>query len=891
MSAALDPSLEGLDDCGCCAGVDAAVPVQVQNRAGLPAVAYRVGTYATFYETLLARLTSGGAAALQPLTARDDDFTPALLDAWAVVGDVLTFYQERIANEQYLRTATERRSVLELARAIGYSLAPGAAAATWLAFTLEDAPGAPAEVVVAPGTRAQSLPGPGERPQSFETVEAVAARPGWNALLPRPTRPQALGTASTGAWIRGATTAIRVGDPVMLLGSDTTRMDLRTVTGVTRDAVADRTWISFDAPPAHDHSGSGEKLYVFRQTAALFGYNAPAFALLPESTRRAYEGNSGVKTKWEDFAAFKLQGADLDLDALYSNVLPGSWVVLRGTATEVFQVKTVSEVTRADFALFATVTRAGLASTPTAASYPLRGTVVLAQSEELPLAEEDDLTPVQGQQVELAAKLEAFPGPRTVIVHGRLPRVRLTQDATLVPAKTNAPQKSLADASELLVLAPPQTNPAGTVTLRVRDEHGVEGTVALLPANFLWIPAHKDDPQAAETALVDAVDATDPFHPKLKLHVQLANAYDRAACTIAANVAAATHGEAVAETLGSGDATVEWPRFALRQPPLTHVPDDSVDGVASTLEVRVGELRWHEVETLYGRGPRERVYTTRRTDEGTTVVQFGDGRTGARLPTGAENVKAAYRKGIGRDGNVRAGQISLLMTRPLGLRGVVNPLAATGGQEPQEMADARDNAPLTVLTMGRVVSLRDYHDFARGYAGVAKTHAVWSWDAGTRGVFVTVAGPEGAAVPAGGKTQTGLLAALAAHGDAHVPARVVSYRAAPFHLKATVHCDPDHLAATVKAAVEAALRGRFGFAARGFGERVALSQVQAVIQGVPGVRWVEVTLLYRGDAPAATREPWLPAEAPEPGADAAKLKGAELLTLELRPDDITTVTP
>ena len=42
-------------------------------------------------------------------TRDDDDFTIALLDAWATVADVLTFYQERIANESYLRTATERR--------------------------------------------------------------------------------------------------------------------------------------------------------------------------------------------------------------------------------------------------------------------------------------------------------------------------------------------------------------------------------------------------------------------------------------------------------------------------------------------------------------------------------------------------------------------------------------------------------------------------------------------------------------------------------------------------------------------------------------------------------------------------------------------------------------
>ena len=51
--------------------------------------------------------------ALRALTTRDNsDPTIAVLDAFAVMGDVLTFYQERIANEGYLRTATERRSIL-----------------------------------------------------------------------------------------------------------------------------------------------------------------------------------------------------------------------------------------------------------------------------------------------------------------------------------------------------------------------------------------------------------------------------------------------------------------------------------------------------------------------------------------------------------------------------------------------------------------------------------------------------------------------------------------------------------------------------------------------------------------------------------------------------------
>ena len=78
------------------------------------------------------------SARSSPLTTRaPDDPAIALLDAWAVVGDVLSFYQERIANEGFLRTATERRSVLELARQIGYELNPGVAAATYLVWEVE----------------------------------------------------------------------------------------------------------------------------------------------------------------------------------------------------------------------------------------------------------------------------------------------------------------------------------------------------------------------------------------------------------------------------------------------------------------------------------------------------------------------------------------------------------------------------------------------------------------------------------------------------------------------------------------------------------------------------------------------------------------------------------
>jgi hypothetical protein len=177
MSLPLDETLRHLDDCECCEGISGETPARVKNRPGLSAVAYRVGTHAQFKETMLARLSGSRQGALRALTTRaDEDFTVALLDAWAVVGDVLTFYQERIANESYLRTATERLSVAELARLIGYRLRPGVSASVYLAFTVEDAPGAlgaaanlgsSAQVVLEPpsprASRCRASPAPARR--------------------------------------------------------------------------------------------------------------------------------------------------------------------------------------------------------------------------------------------------------------------------------------------------------------------------------------------------------------------------------------------------------------------------------------------------------------------------------------------------------------------------------------------------------------------------------------------------------------------------------------------------------------------------------------------------------------------------------------------------------
>src|SRR5262245_60168843 len=162
-----------------------------------------------------------GTRPLARLTTRlPGDPAIALLDAWAVTADVLAFYQERIANEGYLRTATERLSVLELARLIGYELRPGVAAATMLAFTLESAPGSPPLVTLAPPIKVTSVPGPGEKPQTYETIEPVDARVAWNALTPRMTEPQTIGMNTKEVWLAGTANNLTPGDALLIVGAE-----------------------------------------------------------------------------------------------------------------------------------------------------------------------------------------------------------------------------------------------------------------------------------------------------------------------------------------------------------------------------------------------------------------------------------------------------------------------------------------------------------------------------------------------------------------------------------------------------------------------------------------------------------------------------------------------
>src|SRR6202007_464721 len=120
----------------------------------------------------------------------------------------------------------------------------------------------------------------------------------------------------------------------------------------------------------------------------------------------------------------------------------------------------------------------------------------------------------------------------------------------------------------------------------------------------------------------------------------------------------------------------------------------------------------NEVGNFLNARPSDRVYVTRPNSSGGPTVQFGNGQQGSRTPTGVSNIQAQYRKGIGLAGMVAAGQLTQPLDRPQGLQSVSNPSAATGGADPATPGIAKISAPLPTLTLGRVVSLEDYQNFA-----------------------------------------------------------------------------------------------------------------------------------------------------------------------------------
>jgi hypothetical protein len=1004
-------------NCTCaCGGGAPAPPNPNANRPGLDALSYRVGTHTTFFATMRARLSSASYPALAGLTTHDvGDPSVALLDAWAVVGDVLSYYQERIANEGYLRTATERRSVLEQARLVGYRPRPGVASSVYLAYTI-DQNAAPVEIPT--GARVNSVPGPGEQMQAFETSEALPARAEWNELRVRMSQPQTAGSIlDDGLFLKGTATGLKVDDALLVdLGvgrglepfrvrgvepdeqAGRTRVELGTWDGLdpvrslveatvrpltdldrygvpTGSATARRVlevlheasgrgsggdredvaaylgtalptlaavldtaqrggwtrlvpWLGdvvtrlsglrrltaetpaaarsrrptrsaargrdegglsglldrLEAPPslpprssrrldrsvetsfaAHadiypallstlqpavrpmlytalghaDAAPTSEiRVVALRQAAVLFGANAP---LKPR-----FLNGVPQPPPWPEWnPAFDENEKVANLDRVYPGVLPGSPVLVVRPRTEAFDhalvtttVDTATDVSRSAYGLTGRITRLQLTDPwwrppndgQTGPEWDqmdvLRATTVFCQSERLDLADAPIGDDVCGGEVELERLYDGLRSGRWMILSGE---------------RVDIPGTSGVRACELVMLA------------------GVSQRVKLVETV---------DDEGGESEQQPL--AGDSLHTFVTFAEPLAYCYRRDSVVLHGNVVHATHGETRDEVLGAGDATRSLQSFTLKQFPLTYTSAPSVTGTASSLEVRVGEVEWHEADSLVKLGPTSRSYLTMQDDEGRTSVVFGNGERGARLPTGLENVRATYRSGIGSPGNVLADQISLLATKPLGVKAVTNPLRASGGADRDGRDQIRRNAPLAVMALDRLVSTRDYADFARTFAGIGKASAARLTDGTRTLVHVTIAGAGDIPIDVTSDLYRNVIAALRRFGDPHVPVRVEVRELLALVVSAQVKVLPDHDWELVEPAVRARLLDVFGFDRRELGQDVLPSEVIAVVQGVRGVDHVDLDVLRVIDEAAVVRllEASAAPAPPQPGRQA-----------------------
>jgi hypothetical protein len=376
---------------------------------------------------------------------------------------------------------------------------------------------------------------------------------------------------------------------------------------------------------------------------------------------------------------------------------------------------------------------------------------------------------------------------------------------------------------------------------------------------------------------------------------------DPASAALLGNIALASHGETVSdEVLGDGDLSQLFQKFDPQKKPLTYTPSAGPGGMQSTLRVLVNDVLWSEVPSLFGQYPTDQVYTTRLADDGTVTVRFGDGVTGARLPSGRGNVVADYRQGSGLQGRVAAKALRTPLDLPVGLKSVTNPAAATGGADPESLDQARQNAPTTVRTFGRAVSIEDFEDLVRSSGEVAKALATWVWNGQTRVVHLTIAAQQGQL-----STKADLARIHASLDTQRDPNHILlldNFVQVPVVVTATVRVNARYIAKKVGDAARTALLTALSFDALHFGEPLALSEIYKVLQDVAGVDSVDIDLFQFKDqtgafltSRGATTDPVqrslrIFAARPNPDPPPPEVLPAELAFVETSAEDVQIVT-
>jgi predicted phage baseplate assembly protein len=772
-------------------------------------------------------------------------------------------------------------------------------ASTYLAYTLDNNA---APVTIPAGALSNSVPGPGEAQQAFETSDPLEARADWNELMPRLTRPQTEAEMLRSLYLKGTATKLNPGDSLLIddgsvqtlyfvetLTADSTNkrtvVTLRNVKGVslaqayavqteemvvnttgrsTKDSLLSEVVDALKIPPSLQpmdttklsrdiktiysaqadtaprlltalapglstvlykawqglppQKPAGIHVYALRVQAQPFGHNAP-----PRLDR--ISNNMPVMAEWAIDDPLNTEGVPpaegpptalimtdgttsppvepdhhepgaLFLDADY-NIAPGSYAVIVAPDQDpLVEQPTYTHRSLAAYGLSGKTVELDLTTDwfkldGETEQYPvfslIRGTKIYTGSEELELADMPIPDDIADAEIELDGLYDALQPGRWLIVEG---------------TRTDVGRSSGATGTELAMVA--------SVAQKMQvDDNGMP------------LPGEK-------------------IHTFVTLAAPLAYTYDRTETTIYGNVVHATNGQTRQETLGAGDATLSYQTFTLKQSPLTYVSAATTSGAQSTLLTRVNDIEWHETDTLSLLGPKDREYVTKTSDTAATSLIFGDGKHGARLPTGSNNVAAVYRSGMGRGGNVQPDQVTLLSTRPLGVKAVTNPIRGSGGADAETHDEARTNVPVALMALDRLVSVTDYADFSRVFAGVGKAAAHIIPGKQQQTVQVVIAGADDIPIDPTSDLFTNLYLALRKFGDPYLPIQIVVRDLSALVVSANVKIDPDYEWESVEPKIRKAMLHRFAFDQVDLADSVYLADAIRAIQSVQGVIYVDV---------------------------------------------------
>jgi hypothetical protein len=801
----------GTDQTPVCPCGGFAFPRVITNPPGLTTLAYRAGDYAGFRHALLlprpgeTALTRAGPDGVTQVwrPGAEGDLAVQLVEWWAYLADVLTFYNERAANQAYLRTADLPESVNRLIRLLGYRPRAGIGATGTLAALAVG----PDPFTLPAGFQVQSKPGPGQQPQIFEltidvTITPPIDVPGTPAVQGSadvsPVTPAPSGSLSAGGSLvlAGSTSAVKAGDRLLILptGKPASSSDFGVATAGT---------------VTHGKDALGSPITTVALAAvdkALTDVDLTQYQLLTSAS----------------FAqVWPYPAADKDV------------VLLTGTALQVDLVSAVRSIKAGDAIVFEFL----------GGSNPPQYGTVTKTTESVWYANPAGYVPGSTDYSHANPAIPppwpppsaSAPNPAPVAI--AIPHTRITFGCQL----TGQPTDTMASRPNFLVrygwkavgnlTVPPSKPTVGGPA--PGDAPG--GPLSLQqPAGATPFPVPtgttilvKDALGHGAFAVVDGPSALHVPAPAPALVPPLRALF---------NLLPVTRGKTVPnEVLGSGNSLVAGQDFMLQQSPVTYLQSAdsrSGDGYGSTVRVWVNGQEWAEVPSFYGQPPGARVFVTREDDQGKTHVVFGDGQNGARPPTGVNNIMASYRTGSGAAAPA-AGSLTVVLKPVPGLRGVRNPVAVGGGADPDPPSKVRRLAPRSVLTFGRAVSVDDFQAIAAQAPGVVRATAAVAFDPLAQRPRVTVwVGDDSNAV---GAART----ALAGAADPNRLPRVLLASAVVMKLSLTVVTDPTYHPQPVKDAVHAALldpdAGLLGANVVGIGEAFHDSQVYATCLAVPGV--------------------------------------------------------